>query len=72
MNLIFNLSIRENITYGEIEKTARDANIHDFITQLPEGYETLCGVKGSQLSGGQKQRSNCINCYCSSFNTYVN
>ncbi|CAF1154852.1 unnamed protein product [Adineta ricciae] len=63
--VLFNLSIRENITYGdnsryisdaEIEKAARDANIHDFIAQLPKGYETLCGAKGSQLSGGQKQR----------------
>lgn len=64
--ILFNLSIRENIAYGdnsrevtqeEIEKAARMANIHDLITTLPKGYETSCGAKGNQLSGGQKQRS---------------
>lgn len=67
--VLFNLSIRDNIAYGdnsrevtqeEIERAARMANIHELIISLPKGYETSCGAKGSQLSGGQKQRSNCI------------
>ncbi|KAF7259544.1 hypothetical protein EG68_02803 [Paragonimus skrjabini miyazakii] len=62
---LFNTSIRENIAYGdntrtvsmdEIVEAARMANVHDFITSLPEGYETMAGEGGSQLSGGQKQR----------------
>ena len=67
--VLFNLSVRENIAYGdnsrevtqeEIEKAARMANIHELITSLPKGYETSCGAKGGQLSGGQKQRSKYI------------
>ncbi|CAF3665821.1 unnamed protein product, partial [Rotaria sp. Silwood1] len=63
--ILFNLSIRDNIAYGnnsrevkqdEIETAARMANIHEFIITLPKGYDTLCGAKGSHLSGGQKQR----------------
>lgn len=60
---LFNTSIRENIRLGkltatdeEVEKAARAALIHDFITGLPEGYATLTGERGVQLSGGQKQR----------------
>ncbi|KHJ97251.1 ABC transporter, ATP-binding protein [Oesophagostomum dentatum] len=60
---LFNLTIRENIMYGldkcskeEIEYAARLANIHEFVTTLPEGYETKVGAKGGLLSGGQKQR----------------
>ena len=64
--VLFNLSIRDNIAYGdnsrqvtqeEIERVARMANIHESIISLPKGYETFCGSKGNQLSGGQKQRS---------------
>ncbi|CAF4760503.1 unnamed protein product [Rotaria sp. Silwood1] len=64
-SVLFNISIRDNIAYGdnsqevtqdEIETATRMANIHEFIRSLPKGYETLCGMKGSQLSGGQKQR----------------
>ncbi|CAF1297387.1 unnamed protein product [Didymodactylos carnosus] len=63
--ILFDVSIRENIAYGdtsrevpmnEIIEAAKNANIHNFIEQLPLGYNTNCGSKGTQLSGGQKQR----------------
>ncbi|CAF4005901.1 unnamed protein product [Adineta steineri] len=61
--VLFDLTIAENITYGlenisidEIILAATKANIHQFIQQLPQGYETKVGVKGSFLSGGEKQR----------------
>ncbi|KAI8060794.1 P-loop containing nucleoside triphosphate hydrolase protein [Gongronella butleri] len=62
--IVFDLSIAENIRYGyegeltdeQVEDAAKLANIHTFITSLPEGYNTRVGDKGSQLSGGQKQR----------------
>ncbi|KAL5524544.1 hypothetical protein ACEPAF_9684 [Sanghuangporus sanghuang] len=44
------------VTQEEIEAACRDANILDFVTSLPEGFDTNVGGKGSQLSGGQKQR----------------
>lgn len=62
---LFGLTIRENIVYGahrknitqeEIEAVAKEANAHEFISQFPEGYDTLVGERGVQLSGGQKQR----------------
>ena len=61
---LFDGTVRSNITLGavdavtqeEIEAACRLANIHDFIIDLPDGYETMVGSKGSQLSGGQKQR----------------
>jgi ATP-binding cassette subfamily B (MDR/TAP) protein 1 len=61
--VLFNMTIAENISFGyhevsraDIEEAARQANAHDFIVQLPDGYETLIGARGIQLSGGQKQR----------------
>lgn len=60
---LFGTSIKENIRYGRLEATdeeliqaAKDANAHDFIMQLPEGYDALIGEKGVKLSGGQRQR----------------
>jgi len=60
---LFAGSIRENILYGNIEATetelveaAQNANIHDYIVSLPEGYDTVVGERGIRLSGGQKQR----------------
>jgi ATP-binding cassette subfamily B multidrug efflux pump len=60
---LFSTSLRENIGFGrrdaslaEIEEAARMANAHDFIMELPEGYDTLVGERGLGLSGGQKQR----------------
>lgn len=61
--LLFRASVAENIGYGrpgasraEIEHAARMANAHNFITALPDGYETLVGERGQTLSGGQRQR----------------
>lgn len=61
--LLFGDSIRENIAYGrpgasdeEIREAARQANAHDFIEKLPNGYDTQVGDRGTQLSGGQRQR----------------
>lgn len=60
---LFSGSIRDNIAYGkpeasmeEIEKAAKKANIHDFIMELPDAYDTFVGERGTRLSGGQKQR----------------
>ena len=60
---LFSISIRDNIAYGrpsataeEVEAAARAANAHDFITRLPEGYDTVVGERGYTLSGGQRQR----------------
>jgi subfamily B ATP-binding cassette protein MsbA len=61
--LLFGGTVRENILYGKLEASedemiaaARAANAHDFITQLPRGYETIVGERGVKLSGGQRQR----------------
>ncbi|CAF5008346.1 unnamed protein product, partial [Rotaria sp. Silwood1] len=61
--ILFDLTIAENIAYGlenvpmeDIINAATRANIHQFIEQLPQGYETRVGLKGSFLSGGEKQR----------------
>ena len=61
--VLFNDTIRYNIAYGrdgatkeQIVQAARDAQIHDFITRLPDGYDTQVGERGLKLSGGEKQR----------------
>jgi ATP-binding cassette subfamily B protein len=60
---LFHDTIRTNLTYAkmdatheEIESAARAANIHDFIMDLPDGYDTIVGERGYRLSGGEKQR----------------
>jgi ATP-binding cassette subfamily B protein len=62
-SILFAASIRENIAYGkigasddEIEQAAKLANAHEFIMNLPDGYDTVLGERGCTLSGGQRQR----------------
>ena len=61
--ILFNDSVRSNIAYGDIEKpdeaiiqAAKAANAHDFIMNLPKGYDTVIGEQGTKLSEGEKQR----------------
>ena len=61
--ILFNDSVRNNIAYGDINKSeaeivaaAKAANAHDFITNLPKGYDTVIGEQGAKLSGGERQR----------------
>lgn len=61
--ILFNDTVRNNIAYGNIEKTeediiqaARAANAHEFITKLPDGYDTVIGELGAKISGGERQR----------------
>ncbi|MFX1477440.1 MAG: ABC transporter ATP-binding protein [Promethearchaeota archaeon] len=60
---LFDKTIKENITYGKADATmeevieaAKSANIHEFILELPKGYQSMVGERGTRLSGGQKQR----------------
>ena len=60
---LFDGTVRENIAYGDpdapderVEEAARLAEAHEFITALPDGYDTLVGERGQKLSGGQRQR----------------
>jgi ATP-binding cassette subfamily B protein/subfamily B ATP-binding cassette protein MsbA len=62
-SFLFPFSIAENIAYGrpgagraEIEAAARAANAHEFVSRLPDGYETVVGERGATLSGGERQR----------------
>jgi ATP-binding cassette subfamily B protein len=60
---LFQGTVRENLAYGrpdagdaELERAARLAEAHEFITELPRGYDTVVGERGQKLSGGQRQR----------------
>ena len=60
---LFSATVRENITFGapdldeaEVERIARLAQAHEFVAQLPDGYDTVIGERGITLSGGQRQR----------------
>ena len=62
-SFLFNGTIRENIAYGKLDATeaeiveaAKAANVHGFVMELPEQYETIIGERGIKLSGGQRQR----------------
>jgi ATP-binding cassette, subfamily B, bacterial len=62
-SVLFAVSVRENIAYGklgatdkEVEQAARLANAHEFIMNLPQGYDTILSERGGTLSGGQRQR----------------
>ena len=65
-SVLFVATVRENIAYGaadidavsddEIEAAARLANAHDFVTRLPDGYDTILAERGASLSGGERQR----------------
>ena len=61
--ILFHDTVRANIAYGtngatgeQVEQAARAAHAHDFVSSLPDGYETLVGERGTKLSGGQRQR----------------
>jgi subfamily B ATP-binding cassette protein MsbA len=62
--VLFNDTVRNNLAYGaaakytdaQIEAAARAANAHRFIAELPDGYDTILGERGTRLSGGQRQR----------------
>ena len=61
--ILFNETVFSNISYGkdnvsieDVEKAAKFANAHEFIKEMPQGYDTIIGEKGVKLSGGQKQR----------------
>jgi subfamily B ATP-binding cassette protein MsbA len=61
--VLFAATVRDNLHYGRLDATdaelvaaARAANAHDFIQELPAGYETIVGERGVKLSGGQRQR----------------
>jgi ATP-binding cassette subfamily B (MDR/TAP) protein 1 len=62
--VLYQGSVRDNIAMGleaevtdaQIEAAAKQSNISEFVTSLPEGFATMCGSRGTQLSGGQRQR----------------
>lgn len=65
---LFGLTIRENMTYGvgreisqeELEAASKDAHAHEFIIDMPDGYETLVGERGVKLSGGQVSKTDAL------------
>src|SRR4029453_18475717 len=59
---LFSATVRENIAFGvldatdeQVERAARAAQAHEFVEQLPQGYDTIIGERGITLSGGQRQ-----------------
>ncbi|MBI5903247.1 MAG: ATP-binding cassette domain-containing protein, partial [Deltaproteobacteria bacterium] len=61
--ILFNDTVKKNIAYGDVEvgddeiiRASRAANAHDFISRLPQGYDTMIGESGVRLSGGERQR----------------
>jgi subfamily B ATP-binding cassette protein MsbA len=61
--LLFSGSVRDNLLYGrpgaseeELVRAARAAHAHEFVSEMPDGYDTILGERGARLSGGQKQR----------------
>jgi subfamily B ATP-binding cassette protein MsbA len=61
--ILFNDTVRNNIAYGQpgvdpkrVEAAAKDANAHDFIKRMPNGYDSVIGERGTRLSGGERQR----------------
>ena len=71
-SFLFSQTIRENIAFGnegatqaQVETAARIARAHDFISELPEGYDTILGERGVSLSGGQRQRISIARAICS-------
>eukprot|EP01119_Soliformovum_irregulare_P014910 TRINITY_DN4132_c0_g1_i1.p1 TRINITY_DN4132_c0_g1~~TRINITY_DN4132_c0_g1_i1.p1 ORF type:complete len:878 (-),score=215.90 TRINITY_DN4132_c0_g1_i1:50-2683(-) len=70
---LFNATIEENIAYGVTDYTheqliaaSTDANVHQFVSEFPEGYQTKVGESGQRLSGGQKQRLALARCFLKS------
>jgi ATP-binding cassette subfamily B protein len=62
-SVLFGVSVRENVALGapgataaDVERAARGAGAHDFVMELPDGYDTVLGERGATLSGGQRQR----------------
>src|SRR5690606_37661647 len=62
-SFLFHDTVRANIAYAmpgatqeQVEAAARAANAHDFVMQMPDGYDTILGERGTRLSGGQRQR----------------
>ena len=61
-SILFNMTLRENIAFSsdvpdqDLEKAIAAAELHDFITSLPQGLDTVVSERGTSLSGGQKQR----------------
>jgi len=55
-NVLLGFEEDSQVSHDDVIQACQDANIHDFILTLPEGYNTTCGIRGMSLSGGQRQR----------------